>query len=49
MSESAREIFYLLSFSVTAGFFFSKTMFKLFITWQENGEVEKGKVKRHRP
>ena len=45
MNDSAREIFYLLSFSVSTGFLFSKTVFTLINIWQE----EKLSPKRYRP
>jgi hypothetical protein len=49
MSETAQEIFYLLSFSVTTGFFLSKTLFALFKTWQDDSWLEKGRGRRSKP
>ncbi len=49
MSETAKEIFYLLSFSVGSGFLLSKTLFALYRTWQEDGWLEKGRGRRCKP
>jgi Golgi nucleoside diphosphatase len=49
MSETAKEIFYLLSFSVSTGFLFSKTIFSLVKIWQDDEWLEKGKSRRLRP
>lgn len=49
MSETAREIFYLLSFSVGTGFLLSKTMFALYKEWQDDSYLEKSRNRRLRP
>ncbi|HNX77423.1 MAG TPA: hypothetical protein PLM07_12710 [Candidatus Rifleibacterium sp.] len=49
MNESAREIFYLLSFSVGTGFMLSKTLFALFKEWQNENRLGKTRNRRLRP
>ncbi len=49
MNESAREIFYLLSFSVGTGFMLSKTLFALYKEWQNDSRLEKTRSRRVRP
>jgi Golgi nucleoside diphosphatase len=49
MSETAKEIFYLLSFSVGSGFLLSKTVFSLMKIWQDDQWLEKGRSRRFRP
>ncbi|GAB1354654.1 hypothetical protein MASR1M12_33930 [Erysipelotrichia bacterium] len=49
MNDSAREIFYLLSFSVGTGFMLSKTLFALYKEWQNDKSLEKSRNRRLRP
>jgi len=49
MSETAKEIFYLLSFSVGSGFLLSKTLFALYRTLQDDSWLEKGRGRRCKP
>ncbi|MFZ5953403.1 MAG: hypothetical protein ACOYXC_22055 [Candidatus Rifleibacteriota bacterium] len=49
MSETAKEIFYLLSFSLGSGFLFSRTVFSLVKIWQNDEWLEKGKSRRYKP
>jgi hypothetical protein len=49
MSETATEIFYLLSFSIGTGVLLSKTLCSLLRTWQDDEWLEKNKNKRYRP
>jgi len=49
MNDSAREIFYLLSFSVGTGFMLSKTLFALYMEWQNDKSLEKSRNRRLRP
>ncbi|GEM_PF-3034643 len=49
MNDSAREIFYLLSFSVGTGFMLSKTLFALYKEWLNDKSLEKSRNRRLRP
>jgi hypothetical protein len=49
MSETAKEIFYLLSFSVGTGFLFSKTLLSLINAWKDDTYLEKSRSRRYRP
>ncbi|MDD2999529.1 MAG: hypothetical protein PHV05_10755 [Candidatus Riflebacteria bacterium] len=49
MNETAKEIFYLLSFSVSTGFLLSKTLYALYQEWQDNNWLKKNRNHRYRP
>jgi hypothetical protein len=49
MNETAKEIFYLLSFSAGSGFLLSRTLFELYKEWTNESGLEQTRNRRLRP